>query len=130
MKDCIQRLQAALGNETPTRLEVYFAQKFGPGAKGVLKQPRTDRCRDRIKNAPAAGTYSAELANSDKTIQQALNYLRAPLESAFKAAYTLIDTQPPEICLFDESDLPPAAGDSAPWLKVASDEMNRGVTRD
>jgi uncharacterized protein (TIGR02594 family) len=130
LKDCVQRLQAALGNETPTRLEVYFAQKFGPGAEEVLKQPWTDRCRDRIRNGPAAGTYAGELANSDKTIQQALDDLRAPLESAFREAYTLIDTQPPEIRLFDESDLPPAAGDSAPWLNVATEEMNRGVTRD
>jgi uncharacterized protein (TIGR02594 family) len=129
LKDCVQRLQAALANETPTRLEVYFAQKFGPGAEDILKRPRTDLCRDHIKNA-AAGTYGAELANSAKTIQQALDDLRTPLESAFKAAYTFIDTQPPEIRLFDESDLPPAAGDSAPWLKVATDEMNRGVTRD
>jgi hypothetical protein len=113
LKDCIQRLQSGSAtNELPTRLEVYFAQKFGPGAEEVLKQPRTDRCRDRIKNAPAAGTYAAELANSDKTIQQTLDDLRAPLESAFKAAYTLIETQPPEIRFFDESDLPPG-------LKVA-----------
>jgi uncharacterized protein (TIGR02594 family) len=130
LKDCIQRLQSASAtNELPTRLEVYFAQKFGPGAEEVLEQPRTDRCRDRIKN-PAAGTYAAELAKSDKTIQTALDDLRAPLESGFKAAYTLIDTRPPEIRFFDESDLPPAAGTSAPWLKVAIDEMKRGVTRD
>jgi uncharacterized protein (TIGR02594 family) len=130
LKDCVERLQAALGGEMPTRLEVYFAQKFGLGAEEVLKPPATDRCRDRIKNAPAAGTFAAALANSDKTIQEALDDLRGPLEGGFKAAYTLIDTQPPEIRFFDESDLPPAAGDSAPWLKVATDEMNRGVTRD
>ena len=129
LKDCVERLQAANGDETPTRLEVYFAQKFGPGAEEVLKQPQTDRCRDRIKN-PAAGSYAAELANSEKTIQQALDDLRAPLESGFKAAYTLIDTQPPEIRFFDESDLLPAAGDYAPWLKVAAEEMTKGVSRD
>jgi uncharacterized protein (TIGR02594 family) len=135
LKDCIQRLQSAsatseLPTKLPTRLEVYFAQKFGAGAEEVLKQPRADRCRDRIKNAPAAGTYAGQLANSDKTIQQALDDLRAPLEGAFKAAHTLIDTQPPEIRFFDESDLPPAAGDAAPWLKVAIEQMNNGVTRD
>jgi uncharacterized protein (TIGR02594 family) len=130
LRDLVQRLQAANGNETPSRLEVYFAQKFGLGAEDVLKQPWTDRCRDRIKNTPAAGTYAAELANSDKTIQQALDDLRAPLESGFKAAYTLIDAQPPDIRFFQASDLPSTAGDSAPWLKVAIEEMNKGVTRD
>jgi uncharacterized protein (TIGR02594 family) len=128
LRDLVQRLQAANGNQAPSRLEVYFAQKFGPGAEEVLKQPWTDRCSNRIKNPPAAGTYAAELAKSDKTIQQALDDLRVPLERGFKAAYTLIDAQPSDIRFFAESDLPPAAPASAQWLAVAREEQTRGVS--
>ena len=70
------------------------------------------------------GTYAAELKAGTLTVNEALTALQKRLESAYAEALTVIDQQPPENRFIRVS-----VGDP-PWMKVAREQMARGVAED
>ncbi len=108
-------------DRAPSFPELFFLQTVGDGGIEALARPRDEPCRDAIPGTPAPGSAAASLKGGTLTVRQALDKVEERLVAAYAQALPIIDRQPPEIRLVRP------AGEEPPWLRIAREEMTRGV---